>query len=215
MTGTARSFRRFIDDPLEGVRPELAQVLSGKPLGRNMTRMERTALAVAYAEPTNYLTLDSPDLGRDEISSAWSKLRRRINRRRRTPWIYLVVPAVRLGASGHHLHVLLWEYIDARMLRKHIQSVGFGGFDVRRVSQTPLQRLHLTSYVLGQNEPVLGSTPHQRHAEREKSARPYLLPHVLTLEKHQPKLLSALNLAHSESTGDEEMISRLTTFREI
>src|SRR4051812_43963073 len=117
MTPTGRSFRRLVDDPWEGIRAELARVLSGKSLERDMTRMKRTALAVAFAEPTNYLTLESKDLGRSEVSSAWSKLRRKVNRRRRTPWIYVAVPALGRGAAGHHLHVLLWEYVGARMLR--------------------------------------------------------------------------------------------------
>ena len=59
------------------------------------------------------LTLTSGDLEHDEMTRAWCRLVKRLNRNkpRRAPLIYVAQAARSHGDGGFHLHALLWEYL--------------------------------------------------------------------------------------------------------
>lgn len=200
----------------ENVFTATGALIGGWQLERPMTEVERECLAVANAEPTNFMTLTSKSMSRAEAVEAWTALRKRINRRKPTkrhPLIYITVPACSTRHDGYHLHVLLWEYLHAEsLLLGPARDLGFGSPKIRQITPSPMEWMTAAAYTLGQQRPVFGSGHHRRHQAKEKFARTFSTPSRATLEKHCPELLSGLYLARNRSVSDLELVEHLPIF---
>jgi hypothetical protein len=116
------------------------------------------------------------------------------------------------GDGGYHVHLLLWEEPYMRVYRKQSLAAGLG-----RITSTPIGTkaenvLHRTSYVLGQQVSVFGTSVHQRHLPRAKGKQSYISPQMKTLAAHHPELFYALTLAKDQSVTDETLVHELPLF---
>jgi hypothetical protein len=167
-----------------------------------LTEMENLTLAVAKAEPTHALTLTSADMDQPEMARAFRLLVRRIERNAKTskPLIYFGVYAQGKGDGGCHLHLLLWGYAPQAVWRKHAEAVGLYANRPKRIdSYQPHNVARAVGYTLSQNQSVFGSRKHLENQPKRKGQRRYITPQKRTLADHNPKLLSALNQAQTQS----------------
>jgi hypothetical protein len=193
----------------------LHKLPAGRPFSRRLILAERLALTLADAKPQRHLTLTSVSLDRDELATAWSRFRKRIARERRMPdnLVYVGVPVQSTGA-GYHLHLLLWaDYLHSATLKGHARATGFGpNLRIRRIGESPRDKVRTTTYVLGQCEAVFGSRHHLSNAARPKSKRAYLRPHDATLAKVAPEVLSAFHRAKAQHLSDDELAQTCPLF---
>lgn len=195
-------------------------LLSGQPFGRLLSYRERLCLGVVATGPTHHLTLDSEDLTRSGMSEAWVKFLKRLNRKKSNPrpLMYLAHPAVKTGARGYHLHVLLWEFLYLPMVIKAASATGFGGPHITQIPDFKddlRTSLHMVAYVLGQEDEVFGVGNDGRHRPRPPHKRNYLYPSRRTLAVHSPTLLSAIQQAGDRSLSDGALCEALPMFSKV
>lgn len=192
----------------------LGALQRGWSLGRKMTELERISLAVASAKPTYFVTISTADATHEELARMFRELVSRLERRRSTkkPLIYFRSFARGLGKGGSHLHMLLWEnpYISSYVGQS--RKVGLGRIDVQKIDSTPVDALLRACYVLGQSEPVFGTTTHEHHQMLGGGKRRFSYPQMKTLEKYHPELCYVLDLAKDKSVSDETLFSKLPIF---
>ena len=190
----------------------------GYPLGRAMTSRERLVVAVVQAEPSHFLTIDSPDKSRADMTRAFRCIRLRLQRsrgRRAAPVIYVATFPCTKDRDGHHLHALLWGYVHIPKLLGYCRGLGLGKPKMEQISaSTPGDPNYWRpiGYVLGQHGPAFGSRDHDRHEPLPKGKRELVYPHRMTLARHCPKLLSALDMARDPSVSDETLCAGLPRF---
>ena len=218
--------RRYFDLRCDD-RGALVNALSrGLTLGRTLTPGERLSLAVALTLPTHLLTIDSTYATPTELHAAWRRLVKRVNRQNgNRDWIYFAtVSRSSCGGGGYHVHALLWNFIYLPRLLGHTRKVGLGKPQIEqldtatrricRMLDPPCTARHLrlvdavkaAAYVIGQHEPVFGSTQHLRHVCRLRWNRRYIYPQRRTLERNLPELLAALERARDPTAADDRML---------
>jgi hypothetical protein len=198
--------------------PNLALIAleRGYPLGRRLTKNERLALAVASARPTHHMTLTTSDMTQPELADAFDLLKLRIERSRKSRnfrLVYFGVYAQGKGDGGCHLHLLLWQWPYIPLWLGHARDLGIGRLKVKRISpSTPDNVLRTVGYVLGQNESVFGTRKQYENEPREKHKHGFAKNHATTLEKHNPELLRAIELAKDKSLSGETLYAQLPRF---
>jgi hypothetical protein len=156
------------------------------------------------------------------MTALFRRLVKRLNRDRAkrrprdpAPLIYVANLARAKGATGYHVHLLLWDYVHAPTLIGHCKDLGLG---LPQLAQLPadaagnIDYWQQVMYVPAQHEPIFGSDKHERHEDRVKSARRLLYPQKRTLARHCPELLSALEDANDPAVPDETLLARLPRF---
>lgn len=208
--------RRFGSNPECNSTMALLALQHGKPLGRELTLLERIALAVASTKPTHFLTLQTVSASQKELAKDFRLLLRRIERRKSrpdVPLIYVGGFAQGHGAAGYHLHLLLWGYQHMPMYHGQTNDLGLGNAHVVQITPTdPQNVLRVVSYALGQQESVFGTNQHTRHQPRERSQRRFNHPQRKTLAKHNRELFVALDLAKNQAVSDQTLFAELPTF---
>lgn len=191
----------------------------GKSFKRRLTARERLVLALTSAPPTAFVTLDSAGLSRPEATKAWDLLIKRLRRNLHNPCppIYLGAPARHKAENaGCHIHALFWHYVHRPTLAKHARAVGFGSEPCIKPVPSPALDddgcVGVLTYVVAQDEPVFGSTHHDRHAAAEASAWSLLHPQGATLKQHCPQLFTALTSAKSQLVSDKTLAERSPLF---
>lgn len=212
-----RATAGFRQDPIEFRSPEFAAfaIEDRLPFSQSLTPKERMAIAITSARPTNLLHIHSL-LDRPSFMHRWRRWVRRMERaRRKRPLIYVATVAKsRRSNGGHHAHVLLWEYLHLPVLKQHCREVRFGREpQIRQLPPNDLMEVFLpVTYVLGQHEPVFGTTHHYRHEPLPKGARAILLPQRSTLRAKNTKLLDALTSAEDPSVSDFDLVQACPVF---
>lgn len=190
---------------------------SGKPFSRPLTRVERLTLTLAGASPRSHLVVAAPGMDRREAMSAWSRLRKRLERASKMPAIVYIGTCVRAGsADDWHFHFLIWGgYLHWPVLAGHAHDCGLGTPSVTRIGERSLDRLSTSAYVFGQAEPVvcdeLGRNRHERNAPRRPRDWSVLRSHDQTMRARQPEVLSALHAALDPTVTDDSL-ARATPF---
>ena len=184
---------------------------AGFPPHRRLSPAERLAAALLrYASPTHHLTLHGAGLGRKELQRAWEHLRKRLARERPSVGLPLYIgTAVRAsGADGWHMHLLLWNYVHAPVLHKHVRELGLGSGHIERIPSPEIDpggALTRIAYVLGQEEPVFGSRHDRRHDDRVAGNHRLLKPQMATLQQRAPGIFAALQAAKDPDVTDETL----------
>jgi hypothetical protein len=189
----------------------------GYPLGRSLTASERLVVAVVQAEPTHFLTIHSTK-SREEVQRGFRCIRLRLQRSRgknAAPMIYVATFPRSQNGPGHHVHALLWSYVHLPTLHGYCRDLALGPPQIDRISASgpgDARYWRPIGYVLGQHEPVFGSTEHERHEPLGHSKRRLSYPQRATLAKYCPKLLSALEMANDPTVSDQELCAGLPRF---
>ena len=207
------SFRKLVDSHSYALAVLLPRVQAGLDLDRRLTRTERLAIGVAACRPTHVLTIHSK-LERPEFMREFAKFKKRYRRDRYRPLIYIGKVAAGKGGGGYHVHLLLWQSLNYNALHGYVRGLTFGPPQVEQItlSEDPANLpLRVVAYVLGQEEPVFRSEEHARHRAHPKSAWRHIRPQRPTLERYQPKLLAALDIAESPAVPDGELWGRLSS----
>lgn len=222
---SSREFRTPARNNVADTWTLVAAADRGYELSRKMRRPERIALAVAGCAPSHLITFDSTYDDRDDFMEAWRRLVRRIERWQKGPWIYVATVARSDGQAGYHAHVLAWSYLRIEVLGRHARESGLGPQpDIQMIAQPVSDEAQITElldfqnaldttvYVLGQHDPIFGSTDHVRHQQLPAGSRRWLLPHRSTLKARHPELLDALDVAQDRSASDDDLVSSLPVF---
>src|SRR4051812_10863274 len=123
--------RRLLSTP-EGSIAKAAMGVGIHPPSRPLTLRERLVVALARARPFARLDFTSADFTYEQAHSAWRALVKRVERRlsknrSKRPWIYAGCIASAYNLAGHHLHMLVFDYIALEWLvNPNARAVGFG-----------------------------------------------------------------------------------------
>jgi len=218
MTLDRSRFRKFVDPPDMIRRSAMVNLASGRPLEPKLTPFEREVVAITTtAPPTSLLTLNSAELGLEDVRAAWTKFRKRLWRSHGKDVVAIASTQITSkGTAGFHVHALLWTgFVHISKLRHCVEETGFGPPYIRMVPD-PNNRFYGTlasvAYVYGQHGAILGSTHGRENLPLARGQQRVHKSHTVTLTRSAPELLSALDMAKSPTVTDVQLVQSSPLF---